>query len=347
MSVTSIGMGTLGFLRVKGRVAISDEVVNWSIVVKVMDVEAEAQFEGAEGSFASQTREIDAYNSGFFDQVNGGLKPASCHGITQTGNVTMLWLEDLSDSVPHPWGKNEFLTSARNAGFFNGSWPESRAPDGAWFDRNFVTNRPNFFTGSEWLNSISAPENKLLVDELGERSGVAAINEMPVEFAEVAESTLGLPRVVSHNDLHSRNAFFRHDKHGPVTYVFDWASVGLGPVGIDGGTLAGGGLIWTEKEARLLADIEGQMFNEYLGGLAESGYDYKRDEVRLGYLSNFTIYMLIYVTASLKPRDSQSSKRLTKRFGVDAEQFSTQLALRLRMFKPLFDEVVALARQLG
>jgi hypothetical protein len=133
----------------------------------------------------------------------------------------------------------------------------------------------------------------------------------------------------------------------PVTYVIDWASVGLGPVGLDGGTLAGGGLIWTENEARLIAEIEGRMFSEYLGGLRDSGYTYKRDEVRLGFLSNFIIYVAGYAMTAVGFPDSPIAQGWPRRFGVKGDEFFDQLALRLGMFMPLFDEAVSLARQLG
>ena len=347
MSVISRGMGTLGFLKVKGRAMISDGTVDWSAVIKVMDVETDVQFDGSQGSFASQHREIEAYESGFFDQLDGDLRAAPCHGITRTGEVAMLWLEDLSDSVPHPWDRDEFLMSARATGVFNGSWPESRAPEGEWLERGFMTNRPMFWSGNPRINSIAEPENKQIAAELGALSGVATIDQMPSEFVEVANSLTGLPRVVSHNDLHSRNAFFRNEESGPVIYLIDWASVGLGPVGLDGGTLAGGGLLWTEKEALLSAEIEEQMFGEYLRGLTDSGYSYKRDQVRLGYLSNILVYMTVHLMV-VADMESQSAKRLaTNRFGVTGEEFLNQLAFRLRTFKPLFDEAVALARQLG
>jgi hypothetical protein len=346
MSVDSIGMGTLGFLKIEGRVMISGAGSKWSSVVKTMDVEADSQFASYEGSFASQHREIQAYTSGFFDSLDGYLQAAPCHGITQFADATLLWLEDLSDSVQHPWGKKEFLESAYNIGYFNGSWPEDRAPSGTWLDRDFITNRPKFMMDGPWIDDFLNPRNKLVVTEVCREAGISTIARMPAEYAEVVASHARLPRVLTHNDLHSRNAFFRYEPQAAMMYVIDWASVGLGPVGLDGGTLAGGGTIWGENEARLIAEIEGQMFSEYVRGLNDSGYSYKRDEVRLGFLSNFTIYVRGFIRAAIVP-DSGVARQYSTRFGVEGDEFFAHLTTRLRTFMTLFDEAVSLARQLG
>lgn len=347
-SAESAGMGTLGFLKVIGRANILADVVDWVAVVKVMGIaeKVNRSFGGGEGTFNSPEREVSAFESDFFEELDGGFKAAPCYGVTSSSGATLLWMEDLSDSLSHPWSRNEFLISARNIGFFNGSWPESKAPTGVWLDRDLVTNRPMWGVQRFYIDLFSDPENKLVLGKFGDGARVDRVPEMWDEFVEIAGSLAGLPRVVSHNDLHARNVCFRYEENGPVSYVVDWASVGLGPVGTDGGTLVGGSLLWEEEEVRLISQIEGQMFTEYIGGLEDAGYGYVQDEVRLGYLSNFVIYLTGYLFNVIVP-DGPVSKIYSRRFGVEGDEFSAQLAFRLRTFKPLFDEAVVLARQLG
>ena len=347
LSAESIGQGTVGILRTKLIATVSNRVVESSLIIKVVNRNAIAEFEGVAGTFNSPEREIKAYESGFFDRLNGGFRAAPCHGITRSGNADLLWMEDLSDSVAYPWGADEFLLSAHDVGVFNGTWPEERAPEGDWLDREFITNQPTFYFGSGYLDPVADPKNKTVLNELTRRSGVKNPENMLGGFSEIVETISGLPRGVNHNDFHSRNAFFRYEKQGPITYAIDWATAGLGPIGFDCGTLTGGSLIWTENEARLIAEIEGQMFAEYLSGLAEAGYSYDRDVVRLGSLSSVVVYITGQALVAALPPESPTTKRITKRFGVEGDEFFDQLALRLRMFKPLFDEAVSLARQLG
>ena len=345
MSAASLGLGTLGFLKVQGLTGSGNDRVEWDFVVKVLDT-SETSYSGASVSFNLPAREVGAFESGFFGRLDGGFQAASCHGITRSGDTTLLWLEDLSDSAQYPWGREEFLIAARHVGFFNGSWPEDRAPTGDWLDRKLITNRPMYFVQAGSYDLMKNAEKAPAVVDMTARSGVKGIGNMYSEFVEITRPLVSLPRTVCHNDFHSRNAFFRREATGPVTYVIDWASVGLGPVGIDGGTLAGGGLVWQEVEARMISDIEHQIFDEYVGGLGDAGFRYDRDQIRLGYLSNFVIYMMNYVVAPLRT-ERRMWDRLAGRFGVGDDDLMGQLALRLRMFKPQFDEAVVLARQLG
>lgn len=347
LSAESIGQGTVGILTTKLSARVSGRDVKKSFVIKVVDRAATAEFEGVSGSFNSPDREIKAYESGFLNRLNGDLRAAPCHGITRSGHADLLWMQDLSDSVEYPWSADEFLISAHDAGVFNGTWTEDRAPEGDWLDRKLATNSPTFFLGSKIFSPVADSKNKTIIDELTRRAGVEGIDNMLDEFTDIVEAIANLPRCVNHNDLHSRNAFFRYEQQGPVTYAIDWASVGLGPVGYDCGTLTGGGLIWAENEARLIAEIESQMFTEYLTGLSEAGYSHDRDAVRLGSLSSVAVYIIGYAVVTTMKPDAPTAKRFSRRFGVEGDEFIDQLALRLRMFKPLFDEAVSLARQLG
>lgn len=346
LSVDSVGDGTLGFLRVSGQISNCTEFADWRFVIKVLEPSA-MTFEGMTDNFNSPAREIGVFESGFFEGFDGGFRASPCHGITRSGTATLLWLEDLSDSVPHPWGRDELLIAARQVGMFNGSWPESRAPDGDWLDTDYVTNRPMSGIKGGWFLSFEDDSAKPIMAELNSISGINGIENMSSEFSEIANSLTAIPRTVCHNDFHSRNAFFRYEVNGPVTYAIDWASVGLGPVGLDGGTLAGGGLLWQEDEARTVSEIEMKLFDEYVRGLDEAGFRCNSNLVRLGYLCNLTPYVMIYVLAPLTKNELPFWDNLINRFGVEDGDMMEQLGERLRTFKPLFDEAVSLARQLG
>ena len=347
MSVDSIGTGTLGFLKANGTATVSERATRWSSVVKVLDLDPNTGFNSAVGSFISAEREVEAYASGYFGKLTGGLRAAPCLGISRSVGTTLIWMEDLSNGVQHPWGKDEYLISVRNIGFFNGGWPENRSPEGTWLDRNYAGTRPIANLKTAWLDDLSNPANSLEVDDLADRTGIAGIENILAGFTDIARSLTKLPRVVNHNDLHARNAFFRYEPQGAVTYAIDWSSIGLGPVGLDGGSLAGGGIIWTESEARLIADIEATMYSEYLAGLEEAGYKYNHAEVRLGFLSNFMFYLMAYAGAFVSEKDSLVATVFSRRFGLEGEQLKDEIAARLRTFMPLFDEAVSLARQLG
>lgn len=343
MNAVSFGTGTIGFVRVGGSALAESGAVNWSVVIKAMELNATDK----QGQMASPTREVAAFESGFFEQLNGDLRAVPCHGVTRSGDTVLLWLEDLAGSIPHPWGRAEFLAISRHTGYFNGSWPVNAAPKREWLERDFATNRPQALIRGGWFNKLDKPAAARVITDLSARSGVTGISEMHNGYKAIAASLSALPRVVCHNDLHAQNAFITREAENLITYVIDWASVGLGPVGMDGGTIVGGAINWREDEARLIAEIEGDIFTEYLAGLQDAKFDYQRDQVRLGFLSNLVPYLLYYVIAAIEMPNGVMSRRFSERYGVEGDDLLDQFALRLRLFKPLFDEAAALARQLG
>jgi len=61
MVTDSIGIGTIGFVRVLGTASTSTDRADWSVVVKVLE-------------------------------MDGDLRAVPCHGITQVREATLLWL---------------------------------------------------------------------------------------------------------------------------------------------------------------------------------------------------------------------------------------------------------------
>jgi hypothetical protein len=347
ISAISEGNGTLGFIRVHGSAVSTGSTVNWKSVVKVIDLSADGHWEDAVGTFEFPGNEVGMYRSGFFDQVEGRFKAAPCHGVIDIGGTALLWLADLSESFTHPWSREQFIMASHALGYFNGSWPEDLAPAGDWLERQFVTNRPRFARDAVWFNRFDLEEDAGLLANFESKAGIDGITTMKSEYNEIAVAASRVPRVVSHNDPHSRNAFIVNEGDVSTIYGIDWATVGLGPVGYDGGTLAGGGLIWKRDEARLIRDIEGIMFDEYMSGLGDAGFAFDREQVRLGFLSNFVIYPMAYLLAVVGMPDGQFAKNFSERFELTGDEFVDELAVRSGWFKPLFDEAVALARQLG
>jgi len=313
----------------------------------VIDLGADGHWEDAEGTFEFPGNEVGMYRSGFFDQVDGRFKAAPCHGVIDIDCLALLWLADLSESITHPWSGEQFIMASRALGYFNGSWPEDRAPAGDWLERQFVTNRPRFARDAGWFDRLDLEEDAKLLADFGSKAGIDDITSMRSKYNEIADAASRVPRVISHNDPHSRNAFIVNESGVPTVYGIDWATIGMGPVGYDGGTLAGGGLIWRRDEARLIRDIEGTMFDEYMSGLGDAGFVSDRDQVRLGFLSNFAIYPMAYLLAVVGMPDGQFSKNFSERFELEGDEFIDELAVRMGWFKPIFDEAVVLARQLG
>ncbi|MCH8910549.1 MAG: hypothetical protein IH867_07395, partial [Chloroflexi bacterium] len=92
----SIGTGTIGICVVRGAARLRGETKDWSMVAKVMDVDAEGLV-----AIASAGAEIETYSNGMLDTLTGKSAPdskfraAKFYGLTELQGdcLFILWLE--------------------------------------------------------------------------------------------------------------------------------------------------------------------------------------------------------------------------------------------------------------
>ena len=162
-------------------------------------------------------------------------------------------MRDLSDGVQPPWDGDQYIETARHVGQFNNLWTEQDRPKGDWITTDMSTDRRASVSQSigPQVESLTSYSDHPSVERLVEGIGLDRVLRMPDDIARIIESTHDLPRTVAHNDLHARNLFSREENGERITYAIDWASVGPGPVGVDGGSLAGAGVTWVQlKQTR-------------------------------------------------------------------------------------------------
>ena len=95
-----------------------------------------------------------------------------------------------------------------------------------------------------------------------------------------------LPQTFSHQDTGRKNLSIRSGVGGHVsTVVIDWGFAGLGVAGIDLGPLIVSSARWFGGIApSQLMEVESLVFEAYLQGLSEAGWNGEVRVVRLGYL---------------------------------------------------------------
>ncbi len=341
VTANTIGNGTLGFAKVSASVSVDNRETSWSSFVKALGPPTWEQ--GTE--FNNPGREIKAYRSGFFKELQHGLRAADCYAVTENeGDITWLWLEDLSGLKPAPWTAEDFLAAMYHVGQFNGEWPESRPHSYVWIPTDGSTNQPKAllkFWESRYADMVGGMQEPP-VRPYAERVGIDRIAGLWPKAQSVVGAIESLPRSIAHNDMYVRNMFATQDRR--ITYAFDWASLGYSATGADGGGTAGASLTWSHEEAMLVGGIEPQMFEAYVEGLRSVGWDGSRDDVRLGYLATVTMYV-----AGLVPclyhvgLDGPQADRWLNRFAATKDEALEQAVERLHSFLPLIDEAAELA----
>jgi hypothetical protein len=287
-------------------------------------------------------REALAYQSGWLEQLPGGLRAPRCLAADEQQDSTVwLWLEDVRDQFPAEWTAAHYARAARCLGRFNWAYvagqveasesvskmagPRRRrsetAPEGPLADRPPARmDWPHF----AWLARVGSPRG--VIEAYAWLEGVVrnpatwdhpllrpsfppALHRRLPEFWEARHGLLNmlerLPQTVCHQDAWPDNAYFPSDS-AQALGLLDWASAGWTVVGSDLADLAVAG--YPLLRVRLTpAEIDEAVFEPYLEGLREAGWAVERDLVRFAYI---TCAALKYGCLLIWLRDLDNEMRL-------------------------------------
>lgn len=287
-----LGVASAGVFRVEGLGRVADAPAPWSLVLKVLRPPAPgsptAPMERDERHLLYWRREALAYASGVLHDLPDGLAAPRCYGVVERPDDTVwLWLEDLRGCVGWPWAPERYAPAARDLGRFAGAYAAGRPqPAAPWL----CTDQP-----AGWFERFARATATALRPDAWDHPLVRAA--VPVSVRDRVRRLIGereafrrglarLPRVLCHHDVWSRNLFARHGAGRAGTVAVDWASVGTGPVGADGGTLLAGSMGFGDLDPAAAAREEPLVFEAYLAGLREAGWHGDGRLARLGYTAS-------------------------------------------------------------
>jgi hypothetical protein len=274
------GLGT-AIYRFSGRAQDQGQKVPWSLILKTL---CPAEDNAHISAWDYYKREVDAYRSGWLEELPGGLAAPRCFEVIehQDGSCWM-WLEDVADEIGSPWPLEQYGLVARHLGQFNGAYLVDRpVPSWPWLS-------------SGWLRQViesSASAIPLLRDSLDHAlirrwmPGDAADRYFRLwEEREVYLDALDrLPQTLCHLDIFRRNLFARRTAGGDhQTVAVDWAFAGKGALGEELVPLILASVMFFEVGLDKAQALEEIAFEGYLQGLHDAGWQGDPRQVRLGY----------------------------------------------------------------
>jgi hypothetical protein len=296
-----INLMTSGLFRVIGTAYHNNTLMPWSIVLKIVQQTPMLREEiwKAPDSILYFKRESLAYQSDFRASLPDCIVMPRCFDVTeQPGNIDWLWLEDITDDYPSGWPRERFALTARHLGLFSGrhcSGPPS--PDYPWLTMHNLRIGIPFM-----LEAFQLP--RLLHDKATwQQSLVRCAFPTPVDerFLNLLEKSNllaamleRLPQTLCHLDANRGNLFARRDKSGhDKTVMIDWAFTGINAVGSDIGSL-----IWASIP-KLVPNSEASrferlIFDSYLAGLREAGWQGDETIARFGYMAYIFCFLGIF-----------------------------------------------------
>jgi hypothetical protein len=275
-----IGAGT-GVYRFSGQGRDRDRTIPWSLILKTLSPAGGSDDVSAWNYYK---READAYRSEWFDDLPGGLAAPRCYGVVEHPDGTcLLWLEDVRDRFDSQWPLEHYGVVARHLGQFNGAYLAGRPqPEWSWLS-------------SKWIRKYvesSAPAMEPLRNSLAHpligRWFPGDDSDRFFRLWAERELYLGalecLPQTICHFDFFRRNLFARRTGSGAdQTAAVDWAFMGRGPIGADIHPLIFASVLFSEVGLDRVQELEEIVFENYLEGLRDAGWQGDPRQVRLGY----------------------------------------------------------------
>jgi hypothetical protein len=295
---------SVGLYRFEGTGQDQDERIAWSVILKIIQSPANAGWVNM-GEGDDQThwnywkREPLIYQSGLLETLPKGMAAPRCFGVVELpGNVSWLWLEDVSDSREGNWSLDRYALTARHLGQLNGIYLYERPlPPFPWFSMHRIR---------QWIASLpwqTIPWDHPRVLDRYPKPEANTFRRMLLENERFLAKLELIPKTISHGDTYPTNFKSRHSSgEKEQTVALDWALAGIAPVGDDLGQLVFGAQTNLKESSRI--DVEQAIFESYLGGLRDSGCRVDPQQVRFGYTASAALrvglFQLFLLSEELK-----------------------------------------------
>lgn len=334
-----------GIYRFAGSGHAQGEPVAWSLILKVICPPPDGT-EADPNDWNYLERERLVYQSGLLDDLPGGIVAPRCFAVFEPAQDEFwIWLEDVlvvynRDDMSAQWSLERYRLAARHLGQFNGAYLCGRAlPTQPWLS-------------CEWLRVLVAQAAPAIADlphalehPLMRRLYPSDVFEGILRLWAERETFLAaldhLPQTFCHRDAFRRNLFAQRGPEGRErTFAIDWVFAGTGAVGEEVVPLVVATLGFREVDLAQVQELERIVFDGYLAGLCDAGWNGDSELARLGYTAAAPLRYLLGGTRNLFPilLDESRYPRMQLMWGDPIEVFCEHWANMFRYLLVLADE---------
>jgi hypothetical protein len=272
------GMGGTFLYRFSGTAEDQGQPLEWSMILKIIAQRPDE--DPADPKYWK--REYEFYRSGIFDHLPGRMQVVRCYGTLEfEGESCWLWLEELHDDFGGRWPVEHYEIVGRHAGHFNGAFL-GKSFDADWLSTQWLHKTIESVT-PHFPNILDSLEHPLLKPVLAADARVQ-YERLLVDYERFLTALDRLPQTIAHLDYFQRNAFAQRTAEGSYkTIAVDWAFAGQAAIGADAAMPVLLGLFMANIDPNHTAENEKRVFDGYIAGLRETGWNGSEREVRLGY----------------------------------------------------------------
>jgi hypothetical protein len=318
----------------------------WSLILKVIRAPQQADMvDWDPHNWVYWEREYLLYAAGIPQTLPGPLRAPRCFGVAQPApDQRWIWLEDLHDRYERRWPLHQYAYAAYHLGLFNGAYLAGTAkPILPCLEGNRLRSR-----------SADAVANfdRLRDPALWAQPRLRRVFPQPILpelerlFADREAFLQGLarlPQTFSHLDVHVGNlAALPEADGGAVNVLFDWAIAGYAAPGQEIANLIWSSFLEFKVDVTEAAQLETAVFDGYLQGLVEAGWQGDARLVRCAYLiSSVLIFGLVPEAVDHALNEAEHAV-LERYYGWSIDRMIEQAAAVTHLLLARADELRAL-----
>jgi hypothetical protein len=263
-----------GVYRIAGDAWVGQEVVPWSLILKIV---LDPHTEDDERAVNYWKREFLAYQAQLLTHLPGGVAAPRCFAaIEYVGHATWLWLEDVQRPSDSSWRVADYARTARHLGQFNGAYLVERPVTiHPWLNHQLLRKWLALF--ESYVEQLSGTLAQPIVQRFCPPSAADRLLRLWGDRSRLLDALEHLPQTFCHHDAFRRNLLASVDDR---TVAVDWEFAGIGAVGEELGPLVGGSLAMMAAEAGMAHDLDEAAFAGYLAGLRDTHWPGSPDLVR-------------------------------------------------------------------
>jgi hypothetical protein len=319
---------SFGLFRFRGAAASQERSYSWSLVLKALGASLE-RGNNEPTKWNYWKREILVYQSNLLANLQGNLVAPTCYAVVEyPGEEYWIWLEDIAEDGDAIWPLERYGLAARHLGQFNGAYLTGHSlPDMPWLSTGRV--REWLARGEPVLNNLHEMSQHPLAQRWLTGDSVKRVMTLWSEREMFLRALDKLPRCFCHHDAFRRNLIARRHKDGrEQTVALDWAIAGIGVIGEEVGTMTTVSLRFLEVESTRAAELDAMIFNNYIEGLRDAGWQGDERLVRFGYAATTALCVGVGAVGLWLPAmlDEKDLKMIEKGLGHPIERIVTQFA---------------------
>jgi hypothetical protein len=273
---------TAGLYRLHGLAYVEGENMPWSIVVKIIKPDSSEKDDPRHHSYWK--REALVFRSNVLSDLPKSLHSVDCYLIEDRADGTIgLWMENIDGENDNLWSQEDYCFIAQQLGLSNGAYLMGRSlPSESWICQNWLTS---------WVASsrMYAPNPydyiHLINNDIDQIWKSYQIFNKHVD--SMLKSLVHMPRVLAHQDLSQKNMFLhKTNSKNDQLILIDWQFMSISGIGEDLGKLFGVNMSTNNIPQHKYEDYKNSIFEYYLQGLRETGWQGDERIARYGYCTS-------------------------------------------------------------